>query len=535
MAKKSSSKKKFNIRQYAWIGLVISGVALLVAGLGLVAKLLVYIKFFSLPNAKPLDTTLWISLGLIIIGPALFALLDPQKVRLFLTGRQARHGSNAAITMIAFVGILLVINILVYQNPVQWDWTSDKQHTLAPETLDTLNALPGPVKAYGFFTANTSSTTAQSLLTDYKNKSNGKFDFQIIDPNNNPGLATKYGITTDGSIVFTMENRQEIITYATEQEATNALVRLMNPGTRAVYFLTGHGERDIQNTSDTKSVTKLRTTLESKNYTVKTLNLVAQNSIPADALAIIIAGPTVAISDAEMTLLDKYVTNGGSLVVLEQPSILNSASTAPDLLLNYLATTWGITLNNDIVIDTNTSQPLYAVANAYGQHAITDKLQNKITFYPMARSLSLAQVANGVPTGLVQTLSNAWGETDFAALQSNKVSFDASTDFPGPLTLAAAAQANSGKGRVVVFGDTDFASDNYFAQAANGDMIVNAIDWASQQDNMISLTAKTATQRQLPPPGNAVMILLGFSFICLIPGLVVGGGVAAWLMRRSRG
>ncbi len=118
-----------------------------------------------------------------------------------------------------------------------------------------------------------------------------------MDPETNPAKAQQYKITQDASVVLIMQGRQELLTSPTEQDFANALVRLMNPGQRAVYFLTGHGERDIQNSGDT-SYTRARTVLESKNYTVKSLNLLAENKIPADALSIIIDGPTQPISSA---------------------------------------------------------------------------------------------------------------------------------------------------------------------------------------------------------------------------------------------
>ena len=125
-----------------------------------------------------------------------------------------------------------------------------------------------------FITTRTSNTSTLDLFTKIKAKSNGKFSYEFVDPETNPAKAQQYKITQDGSVVLVMQGRQEVLTSPTEQDFTNALVRLMNPGQRAVYFLTGHGERDIQNSSD-KAYTRARTVLESKNYTVKSLNLLA--------------------------------------------------------------------------------------------------------------------------------------------------------------------------------------------------------------------------------------------------------------------
>ena len=537
MAKKSKSSNKLTIKQFAPAGLWLSGVALLIFIITLIVKLLVFIGLYAPPDQKIINLILWISLGLAVVGVALYALFDPQRIREFLSGRQARHGSNAIIMLIAFLLILVVVNAIVYQNPIQWDWTEGKQNTLAPETVDALKALPAPVHAIGFYTTRTSNATTLDLFNKMKAKGNGKFDYEFVDPEANPAKAQQYKITQDGSVVLLMQGRQELLTSPTEQDFANALVRLMNPGQRAVYFLTGHGERDIQNPGD-KSYTRARTVLESKNYTVKSLNLLAQNKIPTDALSIIIDGPTQPISSQEMSLLKAYVNKGGSLIVLEDSSLASNAGKPVDPLVDYLTSTWGITLVNDLVIDPSSSQIIVAVETAYGTHPITDKLQsqNMVSFFPTACSLTLnSNVQNVQTTALVTTINTSWGETDFTALQNNKVAFDSSIDFAGPLTVAAAAENSTTKGRVVVVGDSTFASDIYFDQYGNGDLFINAVDWAAGQGNMINLTSSQPISRQMRLPNNFTILLLAFVFIILIPGLIIAGGVASWLVRRSRG
>jgi ABC-type uncharacterized transport system involved in gliding motility auxiliary subunit len=537
MVKKSTSQQKWTAQRFAPAGLWLSGIAIFVAIIALVIKLLTYIGLYTPTNQKPFTLALWISLGVAIMGLAIYALLNPKRVREFLAGRQARHGSNAVIMLIAFILILVVVNAIVYQNPVQWDWTEGQSNSLAPETIATLKALPNPVHAIGFFTQRTDSTSTKGLFDRLKAKSNGKFSYEFIDPETKPAKAQLYNVTTDGTVVLVMQNHQELLTSTTDQDVTNGLVRLMNPGQRTVYFLTGHGERDSENSSNT-SYTRASSVLESKNYTVKTLNLLAQNKVPEDALAIIISGPTKPISSEEMLLLNDYVAKGGSLVVLEDPTLESSTSNTSDPLIDYLTTTWGVTINNDLVIDPSLSQVIVAVEFTYGSHAITNSLQsqNMGSFYPTARSLTLDTTLQDVQTtALVKTIDRSWGETDFAALQNNQVAFDASTDLAGPLTIAAVAENANTKGRVVVIGDSDFADDTYFDQYGNGDMFINSVDWAAAQEKMISLTAKQPITRQMRLLGQLTILLLAFAFVILIPGLIVAGGVASWLVRRSRG
>jgi ABC-type uncharacterized transport system involved in gliding motility auxiliary subunit len=190
-------------------------------------------------------------------------------------------------------------------------------NTLAPETIKALENLPQPVKATAFFSNSISNETASKLLENFKTNSKGRFDYKFINPDTDPVAAREAGITGDGKILLVMGDRKEIAGFASEIELAKTLIRLINPTPRAVYFLTGHGEASLESNDNSYSLAKQ--TLESKNYTVNTLNLVAENKIPEDALSIIIAGPTKQVSQSEVQLLKKYVDAGGSLIVMEDP------------------------------------------------------------------------------------------------------------------------------------------------------------------------------------------------------------------------
>jgi ABC-type uncharacterized transport system involved in gliding motility auxiliary subunit len=536
MSNTKHSHKKNNLRKIGSISLWISGFALLSTILLLVVKLLVLSKIYTLPNSHAFNWAIGISALAIILGLSLYTLIDPQHVRELLIGRQIRHGSNIVLKLLAFIGILLVINIFVFQNPGKpMDFTEDKQNSLANETLVTLKSLPSAVQATAFYSSQTPSDTTQILLENYKNFSNGKFSYSFIDPDQNPMQAQQAGITGDGKIFLQMGESHEIVSYASEQEITSGLIRLMNPGKQTIFFLTGHGERDIQNASDT-AFTIAKSALEAKNYSIQSLNLIAQNLIPSNAKVIVIAGPTQPISINEQTLLQEYVSNGGALVIMEEPRTLTQSENIPDPLTSYLSTTWGITFDNDIVIDTNTNQPIFAVAATYGSHPITEKLQGLVSFYPTACSLSLSTNIPNKPIALVDTINSAWGEIDFSSLQSTgQAVFDQSIDVPGPLTLAAAVENAATSSHIVVFCDSDFASNVYFDQYANGDIFINSIDWAAGQEQLINLTAPSIISRTLVLPGSFWLLVMSLSFLCFLPGLVILGGVITFVIRRSRG
>ncbi len=414
--------------------------------------------------------------------------------------------------------------------------TLDKQHTLAPETFQILAALPQgqPVMATAFFTARTPSDTAKSTLDDFKYNSNGRFDYQFVDPDANPVAAQNAKITQDGTIVLTLGTHSEQVTLVNEQEIDSALVKLEHPGTRVVYFLTGHGEHSPEDTGNTAySLAKNALTL--KNYTVQTLNLAANPQVPQDALAIIIAGPQKPLSDNEVKLLQAYLDKGGSLVVMEEPLPVTNFGDSPDPLATYLTQSWGVTLGKDFVIDPGANPVNVAIANEYGDHLITNRLQGMITAFPTARSVTVNSINSKITsTILVKTSSRAWGETDFAGLANNQVTPDSGKDLLGPVPVAVAAQDSDTKARLVVIGDSDFATDAFFNQYGNGDFLVNAIDWAAQQESLINLNPTQPTQRFMVPPERATMGLILLFSVFLIPGLVVASGITVWLQRRRR-
>jgi ABC-type uncharacterized transport system involved in gliding motility auxiliary subunit len=524
-------------RRFAPIGLAISGLGLLTLIGILIVKGFVAVNLYTPPNPELLNRILIIAVAVFIVGLAVYALLDPERVRKILTGRQMQYGSNSFILLIAFTGILVVINILAQQYPQRWDVTEDKQHTLAPETLQTLKSLPEPVQATAFYSVRLNADTANQLLEDFKTNSNGKFNFQFKDPDANPVLVKQLGITGDGKILLQMGDKQEIVTTASESELTNGLIRLLNPNKPVLYFLTGDGEHDTEN-SGNGSYTRVRQVLESKNYVVKTLNLQAQNAIPDDARVIVVAGPLVPLTENSVTLIKDFLSKGGSLMLLANPIPLTKFGDQPDLLANYLSSDWGITLENDIVVDTNSpSSPFFAVGAQYASHPITEKMQGIAAIFPYSRSISVDTTKTDVsPTALVLTIPQSWGETDFQALQNQQApKYDEGVDLLGPMTLAAAAENTTTKSRVVVFGSSSFAEDDNFDFSGNGDMFVNAIDWAAQQDTLINLTSNTAQTRTFTPPGSFQFIMAIVGTVCVIPLGVVVAGVYAWVRRRRRG
>lgn len=508
-------------RRYAPFGLYLAGAALLAA-----IGLYIYERQVNLP--------VQIALALIVIGLAAFLILDPDRIRRAFSGRQARYGSNAAVLAIAVIGIVAVLNYVVYNNTWRYDLTEDKQNTLAPETTAALEKLSQPVQVKAFFTAASSSDTAKSLLDQFKTASNGQLTYQFIDPNSDPVAARAANITQDGTVVLYMGERFQAARSVSENELINAIARLENPQAATVYFLTGHGEFSPDDTGE-NSYSQVRATLESRNYTVKTLNLLAANAIPDDAKLLVIAGPRKALSQAEVDLIAQYQAKGGALMALIEPTIMTDIGDSPDPLVDYLGQAWGVTIGNDVVVDLTSQQNGVTYAASYGSSPITQPIKQTSMAFPLARTARATSAPTGVSqVELILTSDRSWAETDLAALKGGQgqISFDQGVDQPGPLSIAASAENMNSRARLVTVGDADFAVDQNFTVLANGSFFSYAVDWAVGQENLINISPKTPTQRMVVPPSGVVMNLIFLGSVILLPALALISGTVVFFQRR---
>ena len=449
-----------SLKKYAWVGLVIGLLGLLVA-----AGLWLYRREFNTPVQAAL------AVGL--LGLALGALFNPDAIQRWLGGRQARYGSNMAVMLIAFAGIIILVNYLAVKNPKRWDMTQEQTNTFAPQTAEAIRQLTAPVRAIGFYSTTFASAkdSAQKLLERYKVESRGNITYEFHDPIGEPALTKEYSITRDGTMILVMGDERQELSFTSEEEVTGALIRLANPEKRVLYFLTGHGERDLRS-SEQDGLTKVVQLLTKQNYDVQTLNLAVTTTVPSDTKALVLAGPLVPLTDAEVKLVDAYLQQGGSLVALLDPTVQTQVQAGqPDPLVDYLSRTWGLQLANDVVVDLYHSvsqQPLWPVAASYGFGPITDKLQNIATVFPVSRSVVISGTAETFPAityvPMVKLDDQAWGETNLESLQSAQAPAADEADVLNtgtPLNVAVSAENSTTRGRVVVIGDSDFASNNF--------------------------------------------------------------------------
>lgn len=510
------------LRKYASVGLV---VGLIAAAAALILRI----------SAGQFTLIVKILIGVAVLGIVLFVVLDPQTILDSFKGRRAKYGGNATITTLAIIGILFLVNLFIYNNDASWDLTEDKENTLSSESLDILQNLEVPVYAQAFYSSTTSTDSAEMLLSNFKRNAGGMFDYEFVDPYQNPILANQAGITRDGTVVLTTGETSEQLSYLSEENLLNSIIKLQNPETTVVYVLTGHGEDNFFTAGDF-SMTTLQQALEAKNYVIDTLNLVATPSIPEDAQAIIIAAPQILLEDSEIALLSNYLDNGGSLILFSEPPFLTQVdSDQSNPLWTYLQETWGIVMDNNLVIDLSIDPVEYAVADQYADHAITDEVLGYITFFPTSHSVNYETRSGITATDLVLTSSQSWAETDIEAINNGEVSYEEGLDTLGPISIATALENTTTGARLVIVGDSDFASDSYIQAYGNRDLAISIVDWVSDNENLISLTSAESTTRVLVPPTKAAQLIIYFVGLVGLPLVIAAIGIITGIRRKRAG
>jgi ABC-type uncharacterized transport system involved in gliding motility auxiliary subunit len=460
--------------------------------------------------------------------------------------------SNTALGFIAFLGILVLVALIVQRHPIRVDLTEGKRYSISDQSQKIVRSLTNDISIKGFYQeADPNREQTRDLLETYRYYSK-KINYQFIDPDRDPGLAKHYQIRTYGTLVLEGVGKTQTIPTADEETITNAILKLTQEQQRTVYFLTGHGERDISNV-DKDGYATAKAAIEKENFQVKPLNLLVDPKIPADAALVVIAHPQKPLLPTELDALRHFINQNGSLMFLLEPFADGGVA---DFLKSY-----GIIISPNIIVDTMSrvfgASYLIPVITEYGFHKITDGF-NVACFFPTTRSIVSAKgISDSVDLlELAFTSSYSWADTTFRFGQTEPPKFDETTDKKGPISVviiaaisaenpendptsqeqpageSAEAADAGGQAQLLVFGDSDFASNSYFNLQGNADFFLNSINFLGQQENLISIQRpKTAgAPLTLSKSQNRLLFWVG---LLLMPALVVALGLAVYQLRRK--
>ena len=467
-------------------------------------------------------------------------------------GRNSRYGMLALASVGLGLAILVAVNYVASRQNKRWDFTANQQFTLSDQTTKLLRGLTAPAKILVFDRARGFERFRARMNSYEAESSNVSVDY--VDVDRFPIRAREYDVAQYGTVVVEYMGRKERATTDEERDITTALIKAVTPATKKVYFLAGHGERDVNGPADEQGLSAATDALKRDNYEFAPLVLAQANAIPADATVIIVAGPRIDLLERELPLLESFLDKGGKLLVmLDPPSDLKAGEPMPRLV--GLLAKWGIKSPPSVILSGSTNDPFTpAAALPYPAHPITDRF-GLLTVFSLVRAIQPdgERRDGNAARPFVQTGANSWAETDLAKFDPNALAPpDESTgDILGPVTIGAtvavpvkaadpapapAAAGDTAKPappetRIAAIGDSEFVTNQLAGVPGNINLFMNTVNWLAQQENLISIRPRDPAERRVTMDNRQLVLVLAFS-VLIVPIAVFGGGFYAWWRRR---
>ncbi len=461
--------------------------------------------------------------------------------------RSGKFGLAMALSVVFALGITILLQTLSVLHEKRVDLTREKRFTLSDQTRKVLKSVAEPVTLLCFCKESQDDVPAMRDLLDQYTAACPKIEYRITDPDKNKALANKYSITVYGTIIAKYRDRTQTINSISEENVTNALLKLVEGKSKKVYFLTGHGEHALDSKEPT-GLDGVAKALQAENYETAEFTLLRAPALPEDCSVLVLAGPTQDPQPAELESLKKYLMAGGKAAVMVDPEKCPA-------LASFLKTGFGVIVGDNLIVDQLSrmfgGDYLAPVVTRYGKHPITQDF-GVATFFPLCRTVdAAAKTPEGVRlTPFAGSGEGSWAETDFAMLEAGKAEFNPDADKKGPLSLAVAAtilpsakdatkpegenpSGKSPEGRLAVYGNSSFITNGYYKLSGNKDLFLNTVRWLSENENLIAIRPRsTEVQTLMLTP--AQMRNVFFVPVVFVPLMVILGGIYVYRVRRKR-
>ncbi|MGH9712155.1 MAG: GldG family protein [Candidatus Acidiferrales bacterium] len=497
------------------------GVALLVAS---------YVYYVRQGGLVVYGKVLLIAGGLLLLASV---VLGFKGIVRHFSQRSSQLGTNTLVLSLAVLAILGLLNFAGARHHKRFDLTTEKLFTLSDQTKRVVGGLQNDVNIARF--DKTSDPALDDLMAEYKNLS-PHLKFQNVDADKKPEVAKEFGATHQKEVIIAYGNRKEPLEPGargdfTEEDITSAILKVTRVTQKMVCFVSGHGEKSLSD-SEARGYVLVDTGLKKEAYLTKTINLVSENGVPADCSALVIAGPTQAYFPQEAEMVAKYLAGDGKALIEVDPDT--------DPKLDAVFQAWNVKVGKDLVIDASGvgrlfgTGPVVPLVVDYGASPITKNLQGGMTFFPLARSVTIADRSKSDPQNVELLKTSARSFTTPGLKQGQKeISFDPKTGVAGPLSLGVAGSSKRGDkvARLVVIGDSDFAANQWVSLQHNGDLFFNIVNWLAEDENLISIRPKTMTNRRVTLT-EAQSAALHWLDLFILPGLFILSGVYIWWKRR---
>ena len=400
------------------------------------------------------------------------------------------------VSLVLLVTFGLTIAIVVRYNR-RWDLTREKAYSIQESTQEILNRLSDlDIEILAFYPQEDASRANFEVFLKQCRMYHPKFIYRFYDPDRVPSLARELRIAEPYTVILRGAGRQERVIGPTEENMSNAFLRLAAPKKFNICFVTGHDETSIKR-EDRTGLSFFAQVLQDHNYLPREI-ILTEKSVPADCHVIALTGPHRDLDPTELkNLRVAFNKDAKGVLILIDPMDPGTGVS----FINFLRE-FGVALGADVIVDKMSKMvggdflvPL--VAQYISKHPITARFE-KPTFFPVTRSVQPStETKEGLEVmPLALSGSGSWAEANLSTLEKGEAAFEVDHDLAGPIPVAVAVEqilkdAKVG-GRMVVVGDSDFITNGYLGLSGNLDLSLNMMEWLVKDDRFISIRPRAS-------------------------------------------
>lgn len=445
-------------------------------------------------------------------------IIDHQRFEQLYTSSWFKGLRSSLITIFLVFGILGFINYLGYKNPRQIDLSFNKVNSLTEQSIDIVNALDKKLY-FKIFSRKNQAAAVMGLLEVYRFYKSD-IEIKFIDIELNPGLVNQYEITHAGTTVVEYMGRKEKVIHGddnTELQFTNAILRLSRKKDPIIYFSVDHQEIEPREKGK-NGISKIIAILQKAYFKIKAADIVQLAKIPKAVDALVIWGPKSDFQENEISVVTKYLKDGGKLLVALDPDL--NGDKIPRL--RKLISDWGVTVKNDLVVDkdshingSNATVPL--IQKFISSHPIMKKFKGPV-FFPLVSSVTESQNAKfrGEFTSLIFTNSYpaSWAENTPREILDGKVVFHEGDDRKGPISLAGIWEgSNETNAKLAIFGNSTFIINGYERHGRNFSLFIDTLSWLVKEKGLVSFNLPIGKNEPVFISSGQLGIIFYFSVI----------------------
>lgn len=488
--------------------------------------------------------------------------------------------SAGVLLVAALVGIVNYLGMRYYH---RFDWTSSQTYSLSEKTTAILAGLDRDIDVTLLLRENSPLLESSKELLERYAAQSPRLHLRAVSVDRNlieaQRLVDKYQLSGADVVVFASGDdrrvveesaladydysafqyggRPELTGFKGEEAFSGAILELVERRKPRVLVTSGHGESGLDETG-TRGLSGIAGLVGKENVELTTWASLGQPDVPEGTDLLVVAGARARFVEPELQAFGRYLDRGGRMLVLLDPELVPGGGLLETGLESWLDA-YGVQVGANIVLDPGATVPLYSpetlFAGASGGHPIVRSLeQARIgVIVALARSVAAGRAPEGTAAQvLLETTAEGWGETDLVNLRA--IARDG-RDVAGPVPIAVAVSASSPEAaamageepaepsaapppageapawRLVVVGDSDFATNNLLELSGNPTMLANAFNWLLDRQKLLGIGPKKPDQvRMTLSPGQ----LSGITWLVLagLPALAIAAGVAVYFRRR---